>query len=351
MLDVARSRCTPPSRPGRRGRSRSAPQLRAGHRRTAARAGRGAGRADDRGDGQADRRGAGGGREVAPALRLLRRARPGLLADQPVDAGAAAQLGGATSRSASSWPSCRGTSRSGRCCASPRRRCWPATRRSSSTPRTSPAARWRSSRCSATPALPDDVFRTLVVAEADVPEVSRALIEDDRIAAVSLTGSERAGAAVAAARGPGDQEEPARARRLRPLRRPGRRRPRRRPSPGAVRSRFINTGQSCLAAKRFMVHGAVADEFSRRFAAAVAELRVGDPRDEATTIGPMARADLRDGLERQVRGVGRGRCHRARPAGARWTRPGCVLRADRARPTSPWTCRSWPRRRSGRSPR
>ena len=49
--------------------------------------------------------------------------------------------------------------------------------------------------------LPEDVFRSIVVAEADVPEVSRALIEDDRIAAVSLTGSERAGAAVASAAG------------------------------------------------------------------------------------------------------------------------------------------------------
>jgi succinate-semialdehyde dehydrogenase / glutarate-semialdehyde dehydrogenase len=148
--------------------------------------------------------------------------------------------------------------------------------------------------------LPEDVFRSIVVAEADVPEVSRALIEDDRIAAVSLTGSERAGAAVASTAagvikksllelGGSDpfvvladaELDLAVA--------------------GAVRSRFINTGQSCLAAKRFVVHREVADEFSRRFAAAVAELRVGDPRDEATTIGPMARADLRDGLERQVR--------------------------------------------------
>jgi succinate-semialdehyde dehydrogenase/glutarate-semialdehyde dehydrogenase len=148
--------------------------------------------------------------------------------------------------------------------------------------------------------LPDDVFRSIVVAEADVPEVSRSLIEDDRIAAVSLTGSERAGAAVAAAAGgvikksllelggsdpfvvlaDADLDVAV---------------------AGAVKSRFINSGQSCLAAKRFVVHEDVAEEFTRRFAAAVADLRVGDPRDEATDIGPMARVDLRDGLERQVR--------------------------------------------------
>jgi succinate-semialdehyde dehydrogenase/glutarate-semialdehyde dehydrogenase len=148
--------------------------------------------------------------------------------------------------------------------------------------------------------LPDDVFRSVVVAEADVPEVSRALIEDDRIAAVSLTGSERAGAAVAAAAG--------RAIKKSLLELGG-------SDPfvvladadldlavaGAVKSRFINSGQSCLAAKRFVVHTSVAGEFGRRFAAAVAGLRVGDPRDEATAIGPMARADLLDGLSRQVR--------------------------------------------------
>ncbi|WP_448627487.1 NAD-dependent succinate-semialdehyde dehydrogenase [Geodermatophilus sp. URMC 64] len=148
--------------------------------------------------------------------------------------------------------------------------------------------------------LPDDVFRSVVVAEADVPEVSRALIEDDRITAVSLTGSERAGAAVAEAAG--------RAVKKSLLELGG-------SDPfvvlddadlelavaGAVKSRFINSGQSCLAAKRFVVQAGVAEEFTRRFAAAVAELRVGDPRDETTAVGPMARADLREGLERQVR--------------------------------------------------
>ncbi|MGY1671458.1 aldehyde dehydrogenase family protein [Geodermatophilus sp. SYSU D00710] len=148
--------------------------------------------------------------------------------------------------------------------------------------------------------LPEDVFRSIVVAEEDVPAVTQALVEDDRIAAVSLTGSERAGAAVAAAAG--------RAVKKSLLELGG-------SDPfvvlddadldaavaGAVKSRFINSGQSCLAAKRFVVHRAVAEEFTRRFAEAVAGLRVGDPADEATAIGPMARADLVDGLERQVR--------------------------------------------------
>jgi succinate-semialdehyde dehydrogenase/glutarate-semialdehyde dehydrogenase len=147
--------------------------------------------------------------------------------------------------------------------------------------------------------VPEDVFRTIVVAEPDVPAITTELIADDRIAAVTLTGSERAGAAVASAAGreikktllelggsdpfvvldDADLDLVV---------------------PSAVRARFINSGQSCLAAKRFIVARAVVEEFTARFTAAVAELTVGDPTDPATTIGPMARADLLDGLERQV---------------------------------------------------
>jgi succinate-semialdehyde dehydrogenase/glutarate-semialdehyde dehydrogenase len=111
--------------------------------------------------------------------------------------------------------------------------------------------------------LPEDVFRSIVVAADDVPEVSRTLIADDRIAAVSLTGSERAGSAVAAAAG--------RAVKKSLLELGG-------SDPfvvladadldlavaGAVTSRFTNSGQSCLAAKRFVVHAAVAGEFGRQ---------------------------------------------------------------------------------------
>src|SRR3954451_21612877 len=124
--------------------------------------------------------------------------------------------------------------------------------------------------------LPADAFRSIVVAEADVPEVSRALIEDDRIAAVSLTGSERAGAAVAAAAG--------RVIKKSLLELGG-------SDPfvvladadldlavaGAVRSRFVNSGQSCRPATLLVAQADVAGESARRFAEAVAGLRVGDP--------------------------------------------------------------------------
>jgi succinate-semialdehyde dehydrogenase/glutarate-semialdehyde dehydrogenase len=68
----------------------------------------------------------------------------------------------------------------------------------------------------------------------------------------------------------------------------------------AVISRFLNSGQSCIAAKRFIVVDAIADEFMRRFTVGVEALQVGDPMDEKTQVGPLARFDLRDELHRQV---------------------------------------------------
>ena len=68
----------------------------------------------------------------------------------------------------------------------------------------------------------------------------------------------------------------------------------------AVRARFQNAGQSCIAAKRFLVEAPIASEFERRFAVAIRALRVGDPLDPSTQVGPLARKDLRDALERQV---------------------------------------------------
>ncbi len=68
----------------------------------------------------------------------------------------------------------------------------------------------------------------------------------------------------------------------------------------AVASRFLNAGQSCIAAKRFILVPQIADEFLRLFKAKVEALKLGDPMDEATQIGPMARADLRDTLHKQI---------------------------------------------------
>ncbi len=68
----------------------------------------------------------------------------------------------------------------------------------------------------------------------------------------------------------------------------------------ACRARNQNNGQSCIAAKRFIVEEPVADEFERRFTEAVAALKVGNPMDRSNQVGPLAREDLVDDLERQV---------------------------------------------------
>jgi len=135
-------------------------------------------------------------------------------------------------------------------------------------------------------------------------EVAR-LIADDRIAAVTLTGSEGAGVAVATACAQAlkpsvlelggsdpfvvlhDADVDAAAEM-------------------AARARFSNTGQSCVAAKRFVVVESVADAFEEAFAARAGALVMGDPRDDVD-LGPMARVDLRDELADQVaRGVAAG---------------------------------------------
>ena len=68
----------------------------------------------------------------------------------------------------------------------------------------------------------------------------------------------------------------------------------------AAAARLINSGQSCIAAKRFIVVAAVLEPFLEAFAGHVARARVGDPLDPETEVGPLARGDLRDALQRQV---------------------------------------------------
>jgi succinate-semialdehyde dehydrogenase/glutarate-semialdehyde dehydrogenase len=68
----------------------------------------------------------------------------------------------------------------------------------------------------------------------------------------------------------------------------------------AVRGRIINNGQSCIAAKRFIVHEQIAQTFINHFVQNMAGLKVGDPLDPTTDVGPLATKDVLDGLERQV---------------------------------------------------
>jgi len=143
--------------------------------------------------------------------------------------------------------------------------------------------------------FPANVLRTLLIG----PEQAEKLITDARIHAVTLTGSEAAGRRIAAAAGSqlkksvlelggsdafvvladADLDEAARL---------------------AVASRFLNGGQSCIAAKRIILVESIAEDFLTRFKQRLAQLKQGDPTREDTDLGPMARADLRDALHQQV---------------------------------------------------
>jgi succinate-semialdehyde dehydrogenase/glutarate-semialdehyde dehydrogenase len=143
--------------------------------------------------------------------------------------------------------------------------------------------------------LPDGLFRTVLVPGSRVAP----LIGDERINAVTLTGSSDVGEQVASAAGKhlkkqvlelggsdpfivladADLEAAVKT---------------------AVRARNQNNGQSCIAAKRFIVEASVADAFTERFAATVKALHVGDPMQRDTNVGPLARGDLRDTLATQV---------------------------------------------------
>jgi succinate-semialdehyde dehydrogenase/glutarate-semialdehyde dehydrogenase len=143
--------------------------------------------------------------------------------------------------------------------------------------------------------FPRGVFRTLMIQSSRVAE----LLKDTRVHAVTLTGSEAAGRQVAAAAG-GQVKKTV-------LELGG-------SDPfivlqdadldlaveQAVASRFQNTGQSCIAAKRFIVVEPIGDEFVARFKRAVEAITLGDPLNEDNALGPMARVDLRDELHHQV---------------------------------------------------
>jgi succinate-semialdehyde dehydrogenase len=143
--------------------------------------------------------------------------------------------------------------------------------------------------------VPEGAFAVLNLPSARIDEV----IADRRIAAVTLTGSVRAGASVAAATGKvlkksvlelggsdpfivladADLDAAVKA---------------------AVKSRFQNAGQVCIAAKRFILEEPIAAEFTERLIEATKALTIGDPMDAHTHMGPLARGDLRDTLHQQV---------------------------------------------------
>lgn len=143
--------------------------------------------------------------------------------------------------------------------------------------------------------LPPDLLRVVLVEGSDVGS----LIDDPRVAAVSLTGSEGAGRSVAARAGAAlkktvlelggsdpfivlaDADIAATA-------------------TAAAAARTVNSGQSCIAAKRFLVSSEVADPFVAALVASMQAIAVGDPRHEETQVGPQARHDLRDELHDQV---------------------------------------------------
>ncbi len=143
--------------------------------------------------------------------------------------------------------------------------------------------------------FPENIFRSLLVGSSQV----NAIIENPLVAAVTLTGSTSAGRAVGKKAGEtlkksvlelggsdpyviledADLEETVAT---------------------CVSSRLINSGQSCIAAKRFVVVEAQRKQFEKRFVERMRAVKMGDPMDEATEIGPQARHDLRDTLHSQV---------------------------------------------------
>jgi succinate-semialdehyde dehydrogenase/glutarate-semialdehyde dehydrogenase len=142
---------------------------------------------------------------------------------------------------------------------------------------------------------PDGVFQTLLVTSQRIPEI----IADRRIAAVTLTGSEGAGADVASHAGKHIKRTVLELGGSDPfIIMPSANLDR--AIDTAVKARTINNGQSCIAAKRFIVHERIADTFEQRFVRAMQSLKVGDPIDPATELGPLATRQGVADLEKQV---------------------------------------------------
>ena len=143
--------------------------------------------------------------------------------------------------------------------------------------------------------FPEGVFQNLILKTEDIVNV----INDGRVQGASVTGSVRAGSAVASEAGKvikktvmelGGSDafivlEDADITKA---------------VAAGIKGRFSNAGQICLAAKRFILVGRIADEFEEQFVKAAKAIRIGNPMDPANQMGPMARADLRDSLHKQV---------------------------------------------------
>lgn len=143
--------------------------------------------------------------------------------------------------------------------------------------------------------FPEGAFQTLLISSGQVERV----LKDERVKAATVTGSEGAGAAVASTCG--EQIKPT------VLELGGSDPFIVMPSADldkavetAVKARTINNGQSCIAAKRFIVHEDIYEEFREKFVAGFENLTVGDPMDENTDIGPLALPQIREELNQQV---------------------------------------------------
>src|SRR5437870_2815383 len=146
--------------------------------------------------------------------------------------------------------------------------------------------------------FPEGCFQTLLVGSEKVKKI----VEDPRIAAATLTGSDGAGRSLATTAGAhlkkavlelggsnpfvvlpsADLDKAVKV---------------------AITARVQNAGQSCIAAKRFMLHERIAPEIEKRFLQAMRALKIGDPQDDATEIGPLATKQVLDDVEKQVRGA------------------------------------------------